>query len=82
MTHLTNITPSCDPYQVLSSNSAGDGSWHAIYMTEKGLDFCRENAGDDIKTYEDAETWAIDHFSKVADSYSRQHVNSFRLERW
>ena len=43
MTHLTNITPSCAPFR-------GDGSWHAIYMTEKGLDFCREDAGDDDAT--------------------------------
>ena len=59
----------------------GYGKWHAIFQTG-GLDYCRENAPESVRTVAQAKQWAVDLFDITADATARRAVDSYRLERW
>ena len=62
----------------------GYGKWHAIFQTG-GLDYCRENAPESVRTVAQAKQWAVDIFLfETTSDYDREKlaIDSYRLERW
>jgi hypothetical protein len=55
-------------------------SYHAIYKTKDGLDYCRERLN--AHTYESACERAQDLFDLTADKDARRVVVGFAIECW
>lgn len=80
MTELKNV--SRDFERERPNGNGYGGRWHAIYKTHGGLDFCREDFGPDIKTFDQADDAARRLFSRIANHHARQEVGGFALENW
>ena len=75
-----SLTHHTTPYDSKLDKQPGD--FQIIYMTSKGVDYCRCTCPISVKTLEEAKVWAHENFKRVADSYSKKHVTLFTVDRF